>query len=212
MGNSPLTCFRSRGKVRVVLLNGEVAEFKEPVRAATVMKKYPHHIILHCRMAHNRGTSGQRRKISVLGPEQVLKRKESYLLTSIQSTKTAKPFLDSWAFFTLSAAYNKKLNAKIRRRSSPSTRCWIQSVFDKIFQTGGQIREPLLSPLLSSRDEDTTEDVTKPLLGLDRPSASSGRDDLRDWRPSLQSIPESPSNSSSAQLSRSNSLFAGNLD
>lgn len=194
MGNSPLGCFRGRGKVKLVLLNGDIAEFNEPVRASTVMKKYPQHIVLHCSMSSNRGT-GQRRKIYVLGPDQALKRNEKYVLTPSQSAKNSISFLDSWAFFTISAAYNKKLNAK-RRTSRPKTRWW--TVFNKVCSTLRRPDEEEEKPLLQSH---------RPTARVDRPKLQPRKsgDGLRDWRPSLQRIPESLT--VSPHLSR-NSSFA----
>jgi hypothetical protein len=204
MGNSALSCCRGRGKVRVVLTNGDVAEFKEPVKAATVMKKFPQHMVLHCCMASSHGME-QRRKVCVLRPDQYLKRKENYLITSTRATGNAKAFLDSWAFFALNTC-NKKLNAEARQKSSKNTTSWMQAVFDKICR--------------SSRSNVISDDnSTRPLLGFNRPvprpvveSRKSG-DGLTDWKPCLACIPESPNRSahSSAPLSRSSSYSSFRL-
>jgi hypothetical protein len=133
--------------VRLVLASGEVVEFAEPVWASTVMKKYPQHVILHC-YTPKCGEVG-RRKVTVLRPEQHLKRKENYLVTPFRANGNSREFLDSWAFFALST-FNKKFQSKRRQKSR---KWWFYTLFDKIFRSSRS------SP--SSKD-----DSTKPLLGF----------------------------------------------
>ncbi|CAM6118227.1 unnamed protein product [Calypogeia fissa] len=200
MGNSAMKCCRCRGRrtVIVVLLSGEVAEFKEPVRASTVMKRYPEHVVLHCRMASNRGM-GQRRKTSVMKPDQPLERNQNYLLTPSKTAENAKSFLDSWAFLALSVN-KKKSKATVRHkatRNNPNRRSWIQALFDKFF--------------LFRRYSLGNEHETDPLLGRNRsqfePQKSSGS--LQCWRPSLERIPESPSLSRDSSVSSYHRLDFG---
>ncbi|CAM6107847.1 unnamed protein product [Calypogeia fissa] len=210
MGNAAMKCFRGRSRtVTVFLLSGETAEFKEPVKASTVMKRFPQHVVLHCSTGVNSSAGGQSRRISVMKPDQPLKRNQNYLITPIKAATNARPFLDSWTFYTL--GLSKKLNSKLARKNHRSSRSgsnsvdrrsWIKTVFDKIFRPFPQSYERV------DCDDDTVDDDvpimdTTPLLRINQPSNEPSKQpsvletrksfqSLQDWRPSLDRIAESP--------------------
>ncbi|CAM6127418.1 unnamed protein product [Calypogeia fissa] len=217
MGNAAMKCFRGRSRtVTVFLLSGETAEFKEPVKASTVMKRFPQHVVLHCSTGVNSSAGGQSRRISVMKPDQPLKRNQKYLITPIKAATNARPFLDSWTFYTL--GLSKKLNSKLAHKNHRSSssgsnsvdrRSWIQTVFDKIFRPFPQSYERV------DRDDDDVPIMdTTPLLRINEPSNEPSKQpsvlearksfgSLQDWRPSLGRIAESPTLSHDASYKSS---------
>ncbi|KAL2633437.1 hypothetical protein R1flu_004916 [Riccia fluitans] len=191
MGNKALSCYKGKAKVAVVLVDGNVEEYFKPVRVATVLNRYPKHMVAQvdssCQIAQ------RQRRVTFLRPDQKLKSEQQYVVLPNESV--GSKFMDCWTLACValesSTARRPKLR-KLKARShdhAPSTEfpCCMNSPLDN--NEEGKLSTSLLRPAHQSGSSNSRE--MRQGLGQ---NVCRGRDCQREneWRPSLESIPESP--------------------
>ncbi|BBN06566.1 hypothetical protein MPTK1_3g22260 [Marchantia polymorpha subsp. ruderalis] len=181
MGNRMITCYKGSSKVVVILADGRVEEYMKPVRVSAVLQRHPRHVVVKAgpRYRRNKHSKGW-----LMGPDQMLKCKQQYLVLPVQSGGLTSTVLQSVPMRTKRKRYKAKRNMS---RLFSSDSLYSSSAFSQ--QEEQESNASLLDSMLKDYNQTASGKTYLSSVGLSTPNP--WHKDF-EWRPSLDTIPEMP--------------------
>lgn len=212
MGNAVTRCCVGAAVVRIMRPNGRIDDFDFPVTASEVMQRYPHHLVIHSNyIERDCSLEQQRRKVTIMRPENRLVSGHEYILYPIPPQfreVVARTFAKQWSSLKPEEEHHPKqqqqqLKRKVGRRTQiiAATRQHLATILQTprdSSKVGDEDRET--GEMLARKRMDSLESFGNVVCGEVGVNIDDDDDDEgfsfyygASWKPSLQSICESPS-------------------
>ncbi|KAG6541722.1 hypothetical protein Mapa_016885 [Marchantia paleacea] len=186
MGNILAHCMlQPSGAIRVMKSDGEMIEFDNPIITKQLMKAYPGHLVVHCTTIA-RNQLGQRSKVSLMRPEEILVNGQTYCLLRVP-TQGGRPMFAKPPTGTVNS---EKKSPGDRGKQQHQQRLTLRNLFG--------INDLQIS------DQVLDECILRQLQQQQQQSASQQQQGPRGpWKPQLDVIMESPSRSLQTSITMS---------